>query len=132
MNQTDRADNQEVVNWLKEHFPKAFKSRKKDVKPLQLGIMESLLDYFERLDVPPFSKKRLRQGLNFYTSSTAYLMAQQEGVYRIDLFGEDIEPVDTEQAKYALDKLSERKANKASKEAGSVDKKADDCAKKDN
>lgn len=112
MNSNERADNQEVVSWLKEHFPKAFKSKKKEVRPLQLGIMESLLDYYERLDVPPFSKKKLRQGLNYYTSSTAYLMAQKTGVYRIDLFGEEIEPVDAEQEKYALDKLNERRAKR--------------------
>lgn len=124
MNQIERADSQEVVNWLKEHFPKAFKSKKREVKPFQLGIMESLLDYFERLDVPPFSKKKLRQGLNFYTSSTAYLTAQQEGVYRIDLFGEEIEQVDAEQAKYALEKLNERKAKKEAKVTASSDKAA--------
>lgn len=113
MNQNERADNQEVVDWLKEHFPQAFKTRKKEVRPLQLGIMDSLLDYFERFDVQPFSKKRLRQGLNFYTSSNAYLLSQREGVYRIDLFGEEIEPVDVEQARYALDKLNARKSKKA-------------------
>jgi ProP effector len=112
MNQNDRHDNQEIVNWLKEHFPRAFSTKKNDVKPLQLGVMECLLDFFERLSVPPFSKKRLRQGLNFYTSSNAYLSAQKEGVYRINLYGQDIEPVDAEQAKYAMEKLMLRREAK--------------------
>lgn len=99
---------QAVVNWLVDTFPKAFFKAKKKVKPLQLGIIEDILDIYERLDVAPFSKKRLRSGLNFYTSSKGYLQAQTEGAYRVNAYGQQVEPVTASQAEYAKEKLAEK------------------------
>jgi len=98
----------DVVDWLKEHFPLAFPRSAKQVRPLQLGIMEDILDFYDRLITPPFSKKRLRSGLNYYTSSKAYLLAQKAGVMRVNLYGFDVEPVTEEQAAYAQEKYQQR------------------------
>lgn len=105
---TTRNELQEAVDWLKEHFPKAFPRTAKKVRPLQLGIMDDILDFYDRLDTAPFSKKKLRSGLNFYTSSKAYLQAQSAGAMRVDLFGFDVEAVTAEQAAYSLEKLASR------------------------
>lgn len=105
-------ENQAVLLWFYEQFPQAFSARKKQVKPLQRGIMEDIVDIYERLDVAPFSRKRLRQGLNYYTSSKAYLLSQQEGVYRVDLFGNEVEKVDKAQAKYASERFQTRYGEK--------------------
>ena len=105
------SEKQAAVHWLIEQFPAAFFASAKQVKPLKLGIFEDLLDFYERLDYPPLSKKSLREALNYYSSSKAYLQSQVEGAYRIDLFGQHFEEVTTEQALYAKQQLSERRAN---------------------
>ena len=101
-------ERQEALNWLIEQFPSAFFSQAKQVKPLKLGIYEDLLDFYERLNYPPLSKKSLRDALNYYSSSKAYLSSQIEGKQRIDLFGYPIELVTKEQAAYAQHQLTER------------------------
>ena len=130
-NVTVRLNMQAVVNWLVETFPSTFFKAKKKVKPLQLGIIEDILDTYERLDVVPFSKKRLRSGLNFYTSSKGYLQAQVEGANRINIFGQNVEPVTAEQAQYAKDKFAEKYGLKASKPVAesTLDEKPSELAK---
>lgn len=117
---------QVVVNWLVDNFPQAFSKAKKQVKPLQLGIIEDILDCYERLDVAPFSKKRLRSGLNFYTSSKGYLQAQTEGAYRVNIFGQNVEPVTASQAQYATEKLAEKYGAKEPKKTESPSEKVDE------
>lgn len=102
-----------VIDWLIEHFPNAFFKKSSEVKPLQIGIFEEILDFYERLDTPPFSKKILKESLNFYSSSPSYLKCQQPGIARVDLFGNELDEVTQEQAKYAYQRYQERYGNKA-------------------
>lgn len=127
MHSSDKEGVGEVSAWLVETFPKAFSRVRKQVKPLQLGIIEDVMDIYERLDVPPFSRKRLRSGLNFYTSSKAYLQAQVEGAWRVNILGQLVEPVSKEQAQYATEKLSARAAERKPVEA-KVESKAEEKA----
>ncbi len=99
-----------IINWLIEQFPAAFFKKASDVKPLQIGIFEELLYFYERLDSPPFSKKALKEALRFYSYSPAYLQSQQEGAARIDLYGNEVDVVNKEQAKYAKQHHAERYA----------------------
>lgn len=101
-----------VIEWLKENFPRAFPRKALAVRPLQLGILEDILDHYDRLTVPPFSKKKLKMGLSMYTSSKAYLKAHKPGVMRINLWGEEVEPVSESQAEYAQNKLEARSQKK--------------------
>lgn len=112
-------ERQEALNWLIEQFSAAFFSKAKQVQPLKLGIYEDLLDFYERLTYPPLSKKALRDALNYYSSSKAYLSCQTEGAKRIDLFGYPIELVTKEQAAYAQNQLAERVA-RLSKESETI------------
>lgn len=112
---TEKNELQEVLSWFKEQFPKAFPARVADINPLQLGIMDEILEFYERLDFPPFSKKKLRAALNYYTASPAYLKSQVKGSFRVDLFGFDVEPVSDSQAEYAKErnqKYKEARKNK--------------------
>ena len=109
-----------VIDWLIEHFPNAFFKKSSEVKPLQIGIFEEILDFYERLDLPPFSKKLLKESLNFYSSSPAYLKCQQPGQARVDLFGNELDEVTQEQAKYAYQRYVERYG--ANKETSQEDK----------
>lgn len=101
-------ERQEALNWLTEHFPAAFFSKAKQVKPLKLGIYDDILDFYERLSYPALSKKSLRDALNYYSSTKAYLNCQIEGAPRIDLFGYETELVTKEQADYAQEQLEKR------------------------
>lgn len=127
--QNDKNELQEVILWFKEQFPKAFSSKVAKIKPLQLGIMDEILDLYERLDYPPFSKKKIRAGLNFYTASPAYLKAQLVGKMRVDLYGYDVEEVNQSQADYAAERnqqykeLRKKKAEKLGSKLESEDNK---------
>lgn len=111
MNDIPKKDKIAVIDWLIEHFPNAFFKKSSEVKPLQIGIFEEILDFYERLDTPPFSKKILKESLNFYSSSPAYLKCQQPGVARVDLFGNELDEVTNDQAKYAYQRYQERYNN---------------------
>ncbi len=90
-----------IINWLIEHFPAAFFKKTKHIKPLKIGILEDVFAFYEQLETPPFSKKALRNAVTYYCTSPAYLSAQKTGAERIDLYGNEMELVSAEQAKYA-------------------------------
>lgn len=97
-----------IIDWLIEHFPAAFSRKATQIKPLKLGIFEDIIEFYERLDSPPFSKKALREALNYYSGSPAYLSAQKADTARVDLYGNEIEMVSEEQAQYAHKRYTER------------------------
>lgn len=97
-----------VIEWLVEHFPSAFFSKPKQIKPLKIGLYDDLIDFYERLESPPFSKKLLREALNYYSGSPAYLNSQKSGAARVDLYGNEIDEVTEEQAKYAHQRYQQR------------------------
>lgn len=105
---TQKTEKQLVISWLIEQFPKAFFSKSHLVQPLKLGISEDIIDVYERLEVRPFSKKLLREALNYYTASKAYLLAQKPYAQRVDLFGQPNGTVTAEQAMYAQQRYAER------------------------
>lgn len=107
-----RDDHREVIAWLQEYFPNAFPYVKKHIKPLKLGIIDDILAFYERLDTQPYSKKKIRLALAYYTQSPQYLTAQVAGSQRIDLYGEIVEAVTDEQAQYAQEKYKQRYARK--------------------
>lgn len=103
---------QAVIAWLSEQFPAAFFKQARGIQPLKLGIFDDIMDFYERLDTPPFSKKELREALNYYSSSPAYLTCQKNNVARIDLFGNEIDVVTQQQALYAQKRYQQRYTNK--------------------
>lgn len=90
-----------IIDWLIERFPAAFFKKARHIKPLKIGILEDILDVYQQLDSPPFSKKALRSALTYYCTSPAYLSAQKANRARLDLFGNELDIVTKEQAKYA-------------------------------
>jgi ProP effector len=107
-NVTVKKAKHEVINWLIDNFPGAFFKKGNQVKPLKIGIFDDLIDFYERLEAPPFSKKSLREALNYYSASPAYLNSQKANAARIDIYGNEVDVVTTEQAKYAYQKYQER------------------------
>lgn len=115
MNQLDKTVKKEklkVIEWLAEHFPAAFHLKPKLVQPLKIGIFDDIIDFYERLDSPSFSKKLLKEALNYYSGSPAYLSCQKTGVARIDLYGNEVDMVTNEQETYARQRFQQRYVDK--------------------
>ncbi|KTD19268.1 ProQ-like, activator of ProP osmoprotectant transporter [Legionella lansingensis] len=107
-----KKDKLQIIDWLIEHFPGAFFKKGNQVKPLQIGIFDEIIDFYERLDTPPFSKKALREALSYYSSSPAYLNCQKPNAARVDLYGNEVDVVTEEQAKYAHQRYQQRYGDK--------------------
>ena len=108
-----------TIDWLAEHFPAAFFKKGNQVKPLKIGIFDDIIDFYERLDSPPFSKKALREALSYYSASPAYLNCQKANSARVDLFGNEVDVVSDEQAKYAHQRFQQRYTEKKAPESKS-------------
>jgi ProP effector len=91
----------QTIDWLIEHFPSAFFKEASQIKPLKIGIFHDIIDFYDRLENPPFSKKLLRDALTYYSASPAYLSCQKTSQARVDLFGNEVDIVTEDQAKYA-------------------------------
>ncbi|CBJ12079.1 putative activator of osmoprotectant transporter ProP (N-terminal part) [Legionella longbeachae NSW150] len=109
---TVKKDKLQIIDWLIEHFPNAFFKKSSQIKPLKIGIFDDIIDFYERLDSPPFSKKSLRDALSYYSASPAYLNCQKENVARVDIYGNEVDVVTQEQAKYAFQRYQERYSKK--------------------
>lgn len=107
-----KKDKQIIIDWLIEYFPNAFFKKGSQIKPLQIGIFNDIVEFYERLDSPPFSKKSLREALSYYSSSPAYLNCQKINVARIDLYGNEMDMVTEEQAHYAHQRYQQRYVDK--------------------
>lgn len=105
---TAKKDRLQTIDWLIEYFPAAFFKHSRDIKPLKIGIFDEIVAFYDRLESPPFSKKKIREALNYYSSSPAYLTNQKIGVARVDLYGNEVDIVTEDQAKYAYQRFQER------------------------
>lgn len=114
MDQLDTAKKNKLmtIDWLIEHFPAAFFKKGNQIKPLKIGIFDDIIDFYERLDAPPFSKKTLREALNYYSASPAYLNCQKANSARVDLYGNEVDVVTEDQAKYARKRYQQRYAER--------------------
>jgi len=97
-----------IIDWLIENFPATFFKKGRQIKPLKIGIFDDIIDFYERLESPPFSKKMLREALNYYSSSPAYLSCQKADTARVDIFGNEVDVVNEEQARYAQKRFMQR------------------------
>jgi len=111
-----KKDRLQVIDWLIKHFQNAFFKKGNQIKPLKIGIFDDIIDFYERLDSPPFSKKSLREALSYYSASPAYLNCQKENSARIDIYGNEVDVVTLEQARYAHQRYVERYSKKQNSE----------------
>lgn len=90
-----------AIEWLIDTFPAAFFKHGRQVKPLKIGVFDDILAFYERLDPPPYSKTILRDAVQYYSKSPAYLLAHKTHAARVDLYGNEIDLVTDRQAQYA-------------------------------
>lgn len=94
----------ETLELLKERFPKAFKD---DPAPLKVGIVDDLIAVLSE----ELSKTQLRKAVKYYANSSQYHQGILVGGYRINLNGEQCEPVTEEHKEYSQKRLGEMIAN---------------------
>lgn len=99
----------EALELLYQHFPKAF-IKEGDCKPLKVGILEDLKPLIAGIEGLSISK--VRAAVRIYTTRLRYFYAVREGVMRIDLNGNEVEPVTAEHAEYARTRFSEINAKR--------------------
>ena len=99
----------EALELLYQHFPKAF-IKEGDCKPLKVGILEDLKPLIA--DIEGLSISKVRAAVRIYTTRLRYFYAVREGAMRIDLNGNEIEPVTAEHAEYARSRFSEINAKR--------------------
>ena len=96
-----RAAVRNVLTWLSTTFPKAF-NVEGAIRPLKIGILADILAYAEQNGGLPFSKTKLIKALVVFTRRMEYLTCVKMRDTRIDLNGEEVEPVSEEAAKLAV------------------------------
>jgi len=101
-----------TLDWLVATFPNAFSRKPKEIKPLKIGILEDIYQHLDNLNYPEFNKQDIKQAIQFYSSSPMYLNCQKEDSARVDLFGQEVDVVNHEQAKYAQLRFEQKQLQK--------------------
>jgi ProP effector len=120
MENTEKLKNsKEVIAYIAECFPKCF-TLEGEAKPLKIGIFQDLA---ERLaEDEKVSKTQLRAALRQYTSSWRYLHGVKPGAVRVDLDGNECEPLEEEHIEHAKQALAESKARVQARRKEQADK----------
>jgi len=110
-----KSDYIHTLDWLIAYFPNAFSKKTKEIKPLKIGILDDIYAFHNCLKYPEVSKDDIKMAIKHYSNSHSYLVCQQEHVARIDLDGNEVDVVTPEQAKYALQRYTQKHAVKEQK-----------------
>lgn len=100
-NSFSKSDYIHTLDWLITFFPNTFSKKNKEVKPLKIGILEEIYSFYDCLKHPEVSKADIKHAIQHYSASLTYLACQKENVARVDIFGQEVDVVTAEQAKYA-------------------------------
>jgi ProP effector len=110
-----------ALDWLVATFPNAFSRKPKEIKPLKIGILEDIYQHMDNLNNPEFTKQDIKQAIQFYSSSPMYLTCQKEDAARVDLFGQEVDVVNHEQAKYAQLRFEQKQLQKQAAQSAKED-----------
>ena len=111
-NTFSKSDYLHTLEWLIAFFPNTFSRKPKEIKPLKIGILEDLYAFHNCLTHPEVSKNDIKLAITHYSSSSIYLASQKENVARIDLYGQEVDVVNHEQAKYAQQRFEHKQLHK--------------------
>lgn len=94
------------VELLKAYFPLSFKEIQ-DIAPLKKGIKQDLVKRLGAIDSIVIEDKAcMIKSLAYYVNTNAYHKAMKEGAARLDLDGQAVETVTTQEMQYAQEKLA--------------------------
>lgn len=107
-----KSDYLHTLEWLVAYFPNAFSRKPKEIKPLKIGILEDLYAFHDCLKHPEVTKNEIKLAIQHYSSSSIYLACQKEDTARVDLYGQEVDVVNHEQAKYAQQRFEQKQMHK--------------------
>lgn len=107
-----KADYLQTLDWLILYFPNAFSKKPKEIKPLKIGILEDIYAFYDSLRYPEVTKPSIKHAIQHYSSSTVYLASQKDNQARIDLYGQEVDVVTKEQAKYAEQRYEQKMSHR--------------------
>ncbi|QBR85248.1 activator of prop osmoprotectant transporter [Legionella israelensis] len=111
-----------ALRWLADRFPEAFNNKLR-IRPLKKGIMNDLLEYAEEAAEAGISKSKLREAVILFTRRIDYLACLKAQETRIDLHGNAIDKVSSEEAERAAIKIK-RRVEKSARNARKTNAKA--------
>jgi ProP effector len=97
-----------TLDWLISYFPNTFSKKPKEIKPLKIGILDDIYAFYNCLQHPEVTKQDIKNAIQYYSSSVLYLANQKENEPRIDLYGQEVDVVNKEQAKYAQQRYEQK------------------------
>jgi ProP effector len=111
-NAFSKSDYINTLEWLITFFPNTFSKKNKEVKPLKIGILEDIYSFYDCLKHPEVSKTEIKQAIQHYSTALTYLACQKENTARVDIYGQEVDVVTAEQAKYAQTRYEQKMQNK--------------------
>ncbi|WP_131782123.1 ProQ/FinO family protein [Legionella gresilensis] len=105
-NQSKKAKS-DALTWLAATFPQAFDSTVR-IRPLKAGIMSDILQHADKAHSLGISRSKIREAVVLFTRRLDYLICLKAKEMRIDLDGNPVEPVTTEEAERAALKIKKR------------------------
>jgi ProP effector len=100
----------QALQWLADTFPEAFDNKIR-IRPLQIGILDAILEQAELAQQQGISKSKLREAVVIYTRRLDYLVCLKARETRVDLQGKPCTQVTEEEAASAAIKVKKRVEN---------------------
>jgi ProP effector len=97
----------DALVWLETTFPDIFNTSI-CIRPLKIGIMEDILNYVEKNNIPNISRSKLREAIVVFTRRVDYLTCLKTRERRVDLEGNIGEEVTEDEAERASQKIKKR------------------------
>lgn len=94
-----------VLEWLQQRWPELFAAGP-DRKPLALDIHKEILKH--RSELPALSRRTLDEALKRHITSHGYLYGMQKHSHRVDLAGNNVEPVNGTHRHWAAQLLKKK------------------------
>lgn len=102
----------QALEWLAVKFPEAFDNTKR-IRPLKIGIMNDILQLNAEAVAVGISRSKLREAVVLFTRRLDYLTCLKAQEMRVDLNGNTISPVSTEESENAATQIKKHLEKKA-------------------
>ncbi|BCA93887.1 activator of prop osmoprotectant transporter [Legionella antarctica] len=97
----------DALSWLALNFPNAF-DNSVQISPLKKGIMDDIMLHADKAAEANISKSKLREAVVLFTRRLDYLACLKAREMRVDLQGNTVSEVTTEEAEHAAVKIKKR------------------------
>ncbi len=95
------ANAKEMLWRIKQDFPHCFVSKPTPIKPIALGIRETLVDYYQKALGEDFNEAFLNESIKYYVNGYNYLQSIIHEENRVNLQGEVCGNITDKECNYA-------------------------------